>query len=106
MYKDCGISFRLGTNLFWVEIHLTDILDENIEVGTFSEFIKDDLVEIYKPQGYFEEYTGNQLENDVLIAKNMKVEAKLATVNEEFADESPSKLSNLQKDRKRRRTQN
>lgn len=49
--ESCGknIVFRLGTNLQWVELHLVEEYNSNIEVGQTIKYTQPEKVQIFVP---------------------------------------------------------
>ena len=48
-FKIRGIAFFLGQNLHWVELHLLEIVQKNVEIGKPEKFYGGKDVEMFNP---------------------------------------------------------
>lgn len=67
-----GIYFRLGVNMYWLELHILKFLDENIQVGQLSKFENVDKLHTFKPQGEYKPLKNGAVIQEVEKTHNME----------------------------------
>lgn len=49
LFRERGAYFVIGKNFVWVELHLINIINQNIEIGYSNEYIHGKKVELFSP---------------------------------------------------------